>query len=75
MPVWDSLNLNALHTERELSGTSAPHPDFPPLNEEWHVRHDDEIWCRENYWVADCSSEGLAQHIVSLHNATLRKVQ
>lgn len=73
MPVWDSLNLNAPHTKRELSEGDGPPSDN--TKEVWHVRHDDEIWCRENYWVANCSSEELAQHIVSLHNNSLRKMQ
>ena len=73
MTVWDSLNLNAPHTERELSGNDNPPPDN--MKGVWHVRHEDEIWCGTNHWICNCVSEAMAVYIVTLHNNTLRKVQ
>ena len=73
MPVWDSLNLNAPHTERELSSTTPP-PSDPTLTDVWYVEHEVEIWCGENNFVAYCESEELAQYITSMHNNSLRKV-
>lgn len=73
MPVWDSLNLNAPHNERELSGSDNPPPDN--RKEVWHVRHEDEIWCGATNWICNCVSEAMADYIVTLHNNTLRKVQ
>lgn len=73
MPVWDSLNLNSPHTERELSDVGGPPPDN--MKGMWHVRHDDEIWCGATIWICNCRSKAMADYIVTLHNSTLRKVQ
>jgi hypothetical protein len=42
-------------------------------DQDWHVRHDDEIWTDQDRYVASCANAPDAHRIVSLHNGQRRR--